>query len=175
MSSVSDFPKPVQEILIFMMDGKFISQPYFGNIPVAEVIHDIRIGFEIYTNQDIKRPYYFLPDLISEKRRDIKIPPPPNQLEEFARHRDESNYYNIIRKNNSHLKSDLKLNEEDFNFLTNIIYEDLIVCAKARLFSKKRVPFFDDLFEVYKTQGFPCGWKGIEKNKGKLVIFSRKD
>jgi len=176
MTTIPDYPADVQEILIFMRDGKFLGGIYKNNDKYTEIIKNIHKALEIYADQDIKIPYYFLPDIFNSAQGEIKIPTPPNQLENFAMHRDLENYYEKIKTNNKHLMIDLNLDDDEYDFLTNIFYEDLVACAKARLFSEEKINFFEKLFKIYESSGFPCGWKGGNNpNNGDFVIFSKTD
>lgn len=89
-------------------------------------------------------------------------------------HRDASNYFEVMKRNNHHLLHELDLTEDDYAFLINIFYEDLIFCTKSRIFVGRKIDFFEKLFEIYQSSGFPCGWKGSSSpRKGNFVIFSK--
>lgn len=174
MNDISCFPPDAQEILLFMRDYKFLGSAYIGNNETCEIVTNIKIALEMYTNQDIGRPYFFLQDVFSSAQRNIDIPPSSNFLEKFAIHRDSFNYFEVMKSNNQHLMHELNLTEDDHAFLINIFYEDLIFCAKSRIFSGRKIDFFEKLFEIYQSSGFPCGWKGSSSpRKGNFVIFSK--
>ena len=78
MTTIPDYPADVQEILIFMRDGKFLGGIYKNNDKYTEIIKNIHKALEIYADQDIKIPYYFLPDIFNSAQGEIKIPTPPN-------------------------------------------------------------------------------------------------
>ena len=157
-----------------MRDCKFLEFPYTGNHEACEIVTSIKTALEMYTNQDIGKPYFFLRDIFSSAQRNIDIPPSSNYLERFAIHRDSYNYFEVMRDKNQHLLHELDLTEDDHALLINIFYEDLIFCAKSRIFSGRKINFFEKLFEIYRSSGFPCGWKGSSSpRKGSFVIFSK--
>lgn len=174
MTTITDFPADVQEILIFMRDNTFLSTIYKGSDKNTEIVTNIHRALEIYTDQDTKKPYYFLQEIFSSAQKKIEIPPPPNYLEKFAIHRDSENYYEKIINNNKHLIMELGIDDDDYEFLINIFYEDLLFCAKSRLFSEEKIDFFERVFKIYKSSGFPCGWKSSSNpNKGSFLVYSK--
>lgn len=50
---------------------------------------------------------------------------------------------------------DLNLDDDDYNFLTNIFYEDLVACAKARLFSEEKSISSRNYSKYMSHQDFP--------------------
>jgi hypothetical protein len=173
MSSVEDFPFRVQEVLNFMLTKKFLSAPFQCNNRKIEVFKNFNTAMDMYLDQDIKKPYYFLPDITEDAKSNYHIPPPPNRLREFALHRDEMNYFNRMIKNNSHLDKIPGIDDDDLESLIGSFYEDLIACAKARLFSEMPISYFEDIFDVYKNNGWPFCWKSSKgKKHGNFVVFS---
>ena len=96
MTTITDFPADVQEILIFMRDNKFLSTIYKGSDKNTEIVTNINRALEIYTDQDIKKPYYFLQDIFSSAQK--KITPPSTQL--FGKICNTPRLGKLLRKNN---------------------------------------------------------------------------
>lgn len=53
------------------------------------------------------------------------------------------------------------------------VYSDLINCIKTRAIEGKDNFFFEKIFEVYSSGGWPCGWEGNFPN-GKMKVFYTK-
>lgn len=50
------------------------------------------------------------------------------------------------------------------------VYNDLINCIKVRAILGKSNHFFEKIFEIYLSGGWPCGWEGNFPN-GKIKVF----
>jgi hypothetical protein len=58
--------------------------------------------------------------------------------------------------------------------LADAIGSTLYLCAKARLLLPNSHDYFERLFQIYKNQAFPCGWRGGQKwETADFLIFSR--
>ena len=53
------------------------------------------------------------------------------------------------------------------------VYNDIINCIKARAILGKNNDFFEKIFEIYLSGGWPCGWEGKFPN-GKVKVFYPK-
>lgn len=62
-----------------------------------------------------------------------------------------------------------------FKFLdiTEEVEGDLTMCALNRVINGKTNNFYERLFEIYKSGGWPCGWSGSYPS-GKLIAFFPK-
>ena len=53
------------------------------------------------------------------------------------------------------------------------VYNDLIDCIKVRAIIGEKDNFFEKIFQVYLSGGWPCGWDGDYPN-GKLKVYYLK-
>lgn len=53
-------------------------------------------------------------------------------------------------------------------------YADIVNCAICRAIYGKNDGFFEKLYNVYKSGGWPCGWEG-NFPEGKLIAFYPKE
>ncbi|AAK78328.1 hypothetical protein BJV85_003671 [Clostridium acetobutylicum] len=50
------------------------------------------------------------------------------------------------------------------------VYNDLMNCIKVRAILGKKNYFFEKIFQIYLSGGWPCGWEGNFPN-GKVKVF----
>lgn len=55
--------------------------------------------------------------------------------------------------------------------LLDDVFADLSNCALKRALHGRQPGFFEDLFEVYQSGGWPCGWEGDYPKGGSLVAY----
>lgn len=82
---------------------------------------------------------------------------------------NEENYQEYNKQINKIKIPDIHVEEGmDDSVYSEISYE-LLLCAKARFVCGYTNIFFEKLFKVYKTGGWPCGW-----NNGKIIVYVPK-
>lgn len=77
-----------------------------------------------------------------------------------------------------------EITEEIANGLRNQItdsyrdfFEDVVVdlrnCALNRAINGQNQNFYEQIFNIYKAGGFPCGWKGEYPETGEIIAYFR--
>lgn len=170
------FPKKVREVIEYVRSGDFLKGPYKGFLDEERLITDAKKAIEIYTDQDVEPPLYFLLDITQdasgdipygddEKLRELKI-----SLIEFE---EQIDFHSLILNRLGHLQES-KINKSEMALLADAIGSDLFLCAKARLLIEDSHPYFERIFDIYKNQGFPCGWIGGDNSReGDFLIYSK--
>lgn len=178
MISKSIFPKNVIEVIDFIESGPLLETPYTAAIPKERQYNSMKKALKNYTNQDVKDPYYFLLDITSTASGEIPVSPEAEDLldlkYQLIEYDEQEDFFNITLKKLEAISKNLDINKAQLRLLADAISGDLYMCAKSRLFLKNPHPYFERYFDVYKNQGFPCGWTGGENWKsGDFLIFTR--
>lgn len=63
---------------------------------------------------------------------------------------------------------------DDYADAYNEIFSDFVNIAINRAINGKSLNFYEELFEAYKSGGWPCGWNG-DYPRGKMVIYFPMD
>ena len=172
------FPSVVKEVLDYVRSGPLFEGVYRSAIPEGYGFRDINRALENYKNQDVDKPLYFLPDIVSDAAGEIPVVPKDAELldlkYQLIEYEEQEDFYQILFKRLKGLKKEIPLKEAQLKLIANMVSDDLYYCAKARLLMKDGHPFFERMFEVYKNQGLPCGWRGGRVwGKGDFLIYSR--
>jgi hypothetical protein len=174
MVKISVFPKSVQEVLSFVQNGALLDGPYSGPVTQANRFFSIKEAFVHYLNQDVLPPEYFLTDITDDASGDIPggwDNPLKTALIEYE---EKTDFYNVICDRLMPRKKELGLKKDDLETLADSIGSNLYLCAKARLLLPKSHDYFERLFQIYRDQAFPCGWRGGPKwETGDFLFFSR--
>lgn len=167
-----EFPKSVQEVLSLIREGPLLQTKYTG-APPPLLVKNINIAMEMYLNQDAEPPNQFIGDITEDASGDIPSPPLDERIEKFRALRREINYYELMFEYFYRHKP-FRASRDDIRMFANCVYEDLILCAEARLMLPNSHPYFEKMMCIYKNQGFPCGWRGGETWKhGDFIVYSR--
>ena len=158
----------------FIESGPLLETTYTAAIPKERQYNSMKKALKNYTNQDVKDPYYFLLDITSTASGEIPVSPEAGDLldlkYQLIEYDEQEDFFNITLKKLEAISKNLDINKAQLRLLADAISGDLYMCAKSRLFLKNPHPYFD----VYKNQGFPCGWIGGENWKsGNFLIFTR--
>ncbi len=168
------FPKNVQEVFEFMRSDSFLKSQYLGSIPESHRIHDATLAIKSYTDQDVQRPLYFLDDITSDASAEIPSLDDEKPMRAMMKQLDTINYYDFIHNQITLISKDIGINKNITKVLANSIYENLVLCIESRLMSSDSHPYFERLYQVYKDNAFPCGWKGSHSwQKGEFIIYTR--
>jgi hypothetical protein len=168
------FPNNVQEIFDFMRSGQFLNGRYFGSILESHRVHDATLALNSYTNQDVKPPFYFLDDITSNASAEIPSLDDEKPMRALMKELDAVNYYDFMHDQILSISKDIGINKNVTKNIANSIYENLVLCMESRLMSIESHPYFERLYEVYKENAFPCGWKGSSTwKKGEFIIYAR--
>lgn len=60
---------------------------------------------------------------------------------------------------------------EDYSDFFENITVDLRNCAINRAINGDGENFYEQIFKIYKSGGFPCGWDGEYPEEGKIIAF----
>ncbi len=60
--------------------------------------------------------------------------------------------------------------EEYSDFFENVVV-DLKNCAINRAVNGKLDNFYETILQIYKSGGFPCGWKGNYPDEGQIIAY----
>lgn len=178
MIDKSVFPANVVEVFDFIVNGDFLATAYMGKVSPDLLIEDLNSALENYTDQDVEPPDYFLLDITADASGEIPAAPENSDLSDLKykliEYDEQEDFYEVILNKISLISEDLGINKEKSKLLADAISGDLYKCAEARLFLKKSHPYFERFFEIYKNQGFPCGWRGSDNwREGYFYIYSR--
>ncbi|MFG0608212.1 hypothetical protein [Delftia sp. WSY_14] len=172
MISENDFPINVQEIFQLMKDGPLLQTT---DRISEERILDIHKAMYMQQDEDIKKPYRFIIDITEDASGEIESPPFDEKRKKLIELIGNTNYFDHLREYFSkHAISEI-LDPQEITDISEAIYEDLILCAKARLMMPNSHPYFEKMLDVYIRQGFPCAWIGGKNwKKGDFVVYSRE-
>ncbi|BFO56699.1 hypothetical protein [Acidovorax sacchari] len=174
----SIFPSNVVEVFDFIVRGELLVTAYAGDGFPALMLDDMGTALERYTNQDVEPPDHFLLDITADAAGEIPANP---EIKEFSglkrslvEYDEQEDFYEIILRKISTVSEDLEINAAQSRLLADAISGDLYKCAEARLCLERSHPYFERVFEIYKNQGFPCGWRGGDNwRDGDFYIYSR--
>lgn len=174
----SIFPSAVIEIFDFIVHGEVLAAAYTGAEFSGLMLNDMSVALEHYTNQDVEPPDHFLLDITADAAGEIPENP---EIKEFSglkrslvEYDEREDFYEIILKKVSTVSGDLEINAAQSRLLADAISGDLYKCAEARLCLERSHPYFERVFEIYKNQGFPCGWRGGDNwRDGDFYIYNR--
>ncbi|MED1013141.1 hypothetical protein P4T54_27165 [Bacillus mycoides] len=63
-----------------------------------------------------------------------------------------------------------QLTDSYSDFFENVVV-DLRNCAINRAINGQSENFYEQIFNIYKAGGFPCGWKGDYPDNGKIIAY----
>lgn len=58
-----------------------------------------------------------------------------------------------------------------YNTFFNDIVGDLKNCAVNRSINGLKDSFFEEIFKIYQSGGFPCGWDGNYPESGNIIVY----
>lgn len=151
----------VEEVMDFIRNNKMFNK---NNVHVnnLEVINDFNEAQNLAWSQDsseVDTVWEYVKsqeaESIVEKVYNLDLVTQQDDLYDFFSEHD--NY------SNDFLSFDyIDINEE--------VEGDLTMCALNRLVNGKTDNFYEQIFEVYKQGGWPCGWKGAYPI-GKIIAY----
>ena len=163
------FPENVQEILKIMRLGPLLMPT---DSIAKNCIKNIHVAMEMQQDEEIKKPYRYIIDITEDASGEIDSPPFDEKKKKLRELTDNFNYFESIREYLILQPISDELSNDEITDLSEAIYEDLILCAEARLMMKDSHPYFEKMLNVYKSQGFPCAWTGGRTwKKGDFVIY----
>jgi hypothetical protein len=169
------FPKSVQEVLDFWIHGDILGAPYGGTAPPERLVKSMKAAVDLYTDQDVAPPLYFLQDISNDANGEIPLPDTDQEDMDTALIElyDEMDLKIILNKVKA-LESQMPVSDHMAAVIAGSIAENLYNIARSRLLMPRPHPFFEKLFGVLKNQGFPCAWiGGADCHAGDFIIFSR--
>lgn len=178
MIKKKSFPANVIEIFDFMESGPILEIAYSKPIHHYQKYTDLNIALENYTNQDVEHPKYFLLDITSSASGGIPISATDGHINDLnhqlIEYDEQEDFFNLILDRIDRKYRELDITTDQSRMLADVISGDLYICAKSRLLLTEPHPYFEIFFEVYKDQGFPCGWVGGDSwKKGEFLIYMR--
>ncbi|MED0868006.1 cytoplasmic protein [Bacillus spizizenii] len=162
MSSYGEYSDLVEEVIDFIKHGELFKNNN-RNMSDITLIEDFEIAQQLAWSQDT--------DEVEVVWQDVKS--------------NESGQLLGIILSNDHLKtldeelsnifnSDDNYSEDfipmDFWDIAEEVESDLYKCAINRLVNGNKDNLFEKMFQVYKSGGWPCGWRGTYP-EGQLVAF----
>jgi formamidopyrimidine-DNA glycosylase len=83
------------------------------------------------------------------------------------------NYFDCLVEYFSKHKISTLLDPQEIMDLSESIYEDLMLCAEARLLVQDSHSYFEKMLSVYHRQGHPCAWTGGNNwRSGDFVVYA---
>lgn len=104
--------------------------------------------------------------------QDIKDLQMASTKEEVYKYEDYKSINEELRKIGIKNVSEIAMSNECKDIWDDV-YSDLINCVKVRAIIGKENSFFEKVFAVYLSGGWPCGWEGSFPN-GKMKVFYLK-
>lgn len=170
MITEKDFPQNVQEVLQLMRSG-----PLLGDSTdiTEDRISNIRTALEMQQDEDMKMPYRFIIDITEDASGEIETPPFDERKSKLIELFGGINYFDYLVAYFSKHKISTLLDPQEIIDLSESIYEDLMLCAEARLLMQDSHPYFEKMFSVYRRQGYPCAWIGGDDcRNGDFVVYA---
>lgn len=174
MIDINSFSAKVVEVLNYIKQGSIMEREYTPNGDDKNVATDIKTILAEYLDQDINPPHFPLVGITQDASSEIPYPMDEpfrtlrRSLIEFS---EQENFYKLIAPRILSIK---EFSKDQAELIADAICNDLLLCASSRLLMTDSHPYFENMFSIYKRQGFPYGWLGQEDWKsGEFLIFSR--
>ena len=151
----------VEEVMDYIRNNKMFNNNNF-HVNNLEVINDFNEAKDYAWSQDLSEVETVWEYVKSQEAEGIV-----EKVYNLGLESQQEDLYDFFSDTDNYMNDFLPFNFIDIN---EEVEEDLIICALNRLVNGKTDNFYEEIFEVYKKGGWPCGWKGTHPI-GDIIVY----